>query len=199
MNLENMFPNRMRVQEGHAHAEPHFRELISSDYFVIAKNILQTRQAGYKSLTAHLPLEVQHASVYDNLMQGLIFIKFSEIAKRSANINLQWENAPLCKHDTWDLKHGQTMWYFIPTNIDLCLDTGHLMLGASSINEGRKRIERILSDRGEQIKHLHVHVNNLISDLHITDPERVREVLGKPLLEKLTEGRTYIYEIPSSR
>lgn len=197
MSLENVFQNKMRVQEGHAHAEPHFRGLQSSDYFVIVKNILQAHQEDYKSLTVHLPLEVQHPSFYPGLNRGLLFINFTETIKNLSNVKLQWENAPICKSPSWDLLCGQSVWDFVPENINLCLDTGHLMLGASSVVEARKRLESILSARGEQIKHLHVHVNNLVSDQHITDPEKIKRVIGEPLLQKLIKDRTYIYEISS--
>ena len=66
----------------------------------------------------------------------------------------------------------------------------HLILGVKNINQARARIKKILAERGGQIKHLHLHENDLLYDLH----NSVGKVIDKKLLEILIKGRSYIYE-----
>ena len=64
------------------------------------------------------------------------------------------------------------------------------MLGSSSVEAAQEEIKRIFNDRKSQIKHLHIHENDLIWDTH-NPPDRV---ITLELLEQITERRTYIFE-----
>lgn len=66
------------------------------------------------------------------------------------------------------------------------------MLEAKDDHEARQRIEGILSERGKQIKHLHIHENDLLHDDHLP----IGRVITPDLFGKLVEGRTYIFERP---
>ena len=121
---------------------------------------------------------------------GQRFVDFGEGLKNIFKINLYWENAPWLREGTWDLKFDNTYWNTIPTNIDLCLDTGHLMLGLKE-HEFPARLNFIMQQRGGQIKHLHLSENDLVHDLHW----HTNKILTSDLVEKITEGRTFIWEV----
>jgi sugar phosphate isomerase/epimerase len=178
------------AQDNHAHDDSRYKEIGWPDYAILLKNIIEVRLYSYISLNVHLPFEVQHPSVYPCLKKGLMFIRFGERMKRIFNIRLYWENAPAQNYGTWNLKNGQTQWEHIPETIDLCLDTGHVMLEARSVEEARRNIVKILKKRGKQIKHLHVHENDLLHDTH----NPIGKVITKKLLADLTYNRTYIFE-----
>ena len=182
----------MNVVNGHAHAHYGYGAVTAKYFFNLLKDVIETKRRGYLSLNAHLPFEVQHPKYYARLKIGLKYIRFGEILKKLFQVKLCWENAPAQKETNrlWSLKHSQTDWDKIPKNIDLTLDTGHLMLGVKTIHEARVRIEKILNQRGQQIKHLHLHENDLVHDTH----ESVGKVIDKKLLVKLTKNRTYIFE-----
>ena len=93
----------------------------------------------FKSVTTHLPLELQHR-VYLDIERANKLIKFGQFWAALFKVKLYWENAPLLNYGTWELKHGQTDWELVPYDISLCLDTGHAMLGAVSMEEARGRI-----------------------------------------------------------
>ncbi len=180
----------MNVTNRHAHARYGYRMISETDYYNLLRNVIETKLKGYLSLNAHLPLEVQHPRAFSRPNRGLNFIRFGERLKKLFKIKLFWENAPAQKYQTWDLKFGQTDWNNVPDSIDLTLDTGHLILGAKNITDARTRIETVLQDRGKQIKHLHLHENDLAHDTH----EPVGKIIDKTLLAKLTQNRTYIFE-----
>lgn len=182
----------MNVVNSHAHAHYGYGSVTFKNYFDLLMGVIKTKLKGYLTLNAHLPFEVQHPKEYPNLPAGLRYIRFGEFLKQLFNIKLCWENAPTQKEKDglWSLKHGQTDWNNIPKNIDLTLDTGHLMLGTKDINEARNRIETILAQRGRQIKHLHLHENDLVHDLH----NPIGKVIDKRLLAILTKNRSYIFE-----
>jgi len=178
------------IQDNHAHADCRYKGIGWLDYVILLQNIIEARLHSYLSLNVHLPFEVQHPSVYPHLYKGLRFIRFGERVKRIFNIRLYWENAPAQNYGTWNLKNGQTQWKHIPKTIDLCLDTGHVMLETRSVEEARKNIVKILKKRGKQIKHLHIHENDLLHDTH----NPIGKVITKKLLADLTDNRTYIFE-----
>ena len=117
-------------------------------------------------------------------------VKFGNLLAKFISVNLYWENAPLLNHETWDLKHGPTDWSLVPTKINLCLDTGHLILGSKSIKEAQDKILTIFKERQHQIKHIHIHENDLIHDTHLPP----QNILNKELLQEITKDRTYIFE-----
>ena len=186
----------MNVVGGHAHGNYGYRELKPKDWLNLLKNTVETKLKHYRSLNLHFPFELQHPGFYPRLNMGLNYVRIGEVLKKLLGIKLYWENAPAQTNKTWILKHGQTDWVRVPDNIELTLDTGHLILGARNIAVARARIETILRDRGKQIKHLHLHENDLVHDTH----EPVGKMIDKKLLAKLIKNRTYIFEkgVPQS-
>lgn len=182
----------MNVVNGHAHGNYGYGPVGLINYWQLLVNAVETKIKGYLSLNLHLPFEVQHPKVYPNLSAGLRLIHFGETVRRLFRIKIVWENAPAQKEISgqWSLKYSQTDWSQVPDKIDLTLDTGHLMLGAENIAGARIRIETILKNRGKQIKHLHLHENDLLHDTH----EPVGKLIDKKLLAKLIKNRTYIFE-----
>ncbi|MCR4326899.1 MAG: hypothetical protein NUV52_04580 [Candidatus Roizmanbacteria bacterium] len=105
------------------------------------------------------------------------------------SVEVVWENiAFLCTLD-WSLVE-QMNWDLIPSNVYLCLDTGHLMLGSKN---PEKTIAKILNVFGNRVKHLHIHENDLVHDSH----EKPHLYLTPKFVSQITKGRTWIYEPPS--
>ena len=117
-------------------------------------------------------------------------VKFGNFLAALVRVKLYWENAPLLNYEAWDLKHGPTEWNLVPLKIPLCLDTGHLILSSESIREAQEKILAISKERQEQIKHLHIHENDLIHDSHLAP----NNILTKELIQEITQKRTYIFE-----
>lgn len=189
-----------RIQEGHAHAFTRYNKLDWIHYAFLLYSVVDCKIHGYKSLTAHLPLELQHPKTFPwKIAQGKAFINFGEKLKKLFKIKLYWENAPLLDSKTFSMVHGQTDWTYIPFAIDLCLDTGHLILGASNKMFARARIRQVLKDRGTQIKHVHIHENDLKHDQHKKPWLNVKAdsndfVIVKVLFDEIVENRSYIIE-----
>jgi len=141
-----------------------------------------------------LPYEIQHYKKYKNLRLGYLYIGWGEIIKRIIGIKLYWENAPEENYGKWDLKSGQTLWTKVPKNIELCLDTGHLIIGEKSVDSARLKINKTLRERGGQIKHLHLHVNDLKSDQHNNKKTGIEKMLTSKIFSSLIKGRSYIFE-----
>ncbi len=182
----------MRVDSGHYHARTTYKETSALDYLRLVEDLAETKKKGGKSLNVHLPFEIQHPHIYTDTESGLRFIRFGELAKRPFDLPLYWENAPEQDTTFWELAHGQTKWHLVPHDIDLTLDTGHLMLGIGPKGElaARNRIEGVLYQRGKQIKHLHLHENDFIHDEHW----RIGRVITEEFFQRMTNGRTYIFE-----
>lgn len=180
----------MRVQDGHAHAYSRYERLNWRHYFYLFISIFVSKMKNYRSLTVHLPWEIQHPQHVSNFKKGMSFINFGERLKKILKIKLYWENAPALSEGIWDLKYENTDWQKIPKHIEICLDTGHLMLGCKSKEEFLNYLELILKQRDTQIKHLHIHENNFRSDNH----NMPNKILDSKLLSKLKQGRTFIYE-----
>ena len=180
----------MRVEKKHAHAYTRYSLLERVDYLSLIRSVVETRVHKYKSLTVHLPFEIQH-EVVEDLDKARRFIYFGELLKKLFKIQLYWENAPWLNYGSWNLKYKNTSWKHIPLDIDLCLDTGHLMLGQKNKKVFLKKLEKIIEARGRQIKHLHLHENNLKSDKHVPVPGRI---INSKTFKKLTKNRSYIVE-----
>ncbi len=180
----------MRQQNGHYHAQTLYEVTGWRHFVYLWWSLLAARLLSAKSLTAHMPLEIQHPRIFRKKELGNRLIGFGEFWKKIFSVKLYWENAPLLIYGTWKLKFGQTDWRLMPETIDLCLDTGHLMQGSKNVSGARKRIEKILIKRGAMIKHLHLHENDLIHDSHW----RPKKILSKRLLGRLKSGRTFIFE-----
>ena len=179
----------MRIQENHAHADTKYKALTLVDFYRLLKNIVETKQKKYTSLTVHLPYELQHPHIFHNKKLGNFYIKFGELFKKILGINLVWENAPALVVGKWSLAYGQTNFDNIPTNVNLCLDTGHLMLSSKN---PEKTISTYLKRFGKQIKHIHLHENDLKTDQHIPPSK----YLNKKLVKEIIHGRTWIIEKP---
>ncbi|MBI4158238.1 MAG: hypothetical protein HY505_01260 [Candidatus Yanofskybacteria bacterium] len=177
------------VTDGHLHAWCLYEPTSWKHFIYIFLSVLVCRAGYYKSLTTHLPLELQH-KFYSNVNRGRKLIKFGQFLAALFRTKLYWENAPLLNYEIWNLKHGQTEWELVPHEIFLCFDTGHAMLGAVSDKNAQEDILSIFRKRRFQIKHLHIHENDLIHDNH--DP--VGRVITKDIFKEITNGRTYIFE-----
>ncbi len=180
----------MRQQNGHYHALTLYEAVNWRHFLYLWWSLVVAKLFSAKSLTAHLPLEIQHPGKYTLIKMANRFISWGEFWKKLFRVNLYWENAPLLIYGSWKLKHGQTAWRQVPKHIWLCLDTGHLIQGSQNPSLARKRIRSVLKSRGAQVKHLHLHENDLIHDNH-WHPKRI---LTKNLLKILKKGRTFIYE-----
>lgn len=191
----------MRIEKNHAHALMIYEPTDIRHFFVLSYSIFLAKTQRCKSITTHLPFEIQHPTIFSKKQFYIarLLILWGEFHKRMFKIPLYWENCPIFNIGTWDLKYQQTNWRRVPTNIDLCIDTGHLMMGSKNKKDAVKRIEEVFADRGGQIKHLHIHENDLISDLHQNPGKQKakRRVLSKTLIRKIQRGRTYIFEKPS--
>lgn len=180
----------MRVEHNHAHAYTIYDLLSAKHYLFLIKSVVECKLNRYKTLTVHLPFEIQHKQV-ENLPNANRYIFFGELLKKIFKVKLYWENAPWLNVGTWDLKYGNTNWEAIPSNIELCLDTGHLMLGCKNKSEFYKLLNKVLKKSGTQIKYLHLHENNFISDIHVPVPGKV---IDRNLIRKIARNRDYIVE-----
>lgn len=181
----------MRIQNRHAHAYTRYDKHTNwKHYIYLFVSVIECKIRSCKSLTAHLPFEIQHWQLFGPKENGYKFIYFGERLKKLFNIKLYWENAPLLDTSTWGLKNENTSWVFIPYDIDITLDTGHAMLGGNSKESAQKSIRFILQGRGKQIKHIHLHENNGKRDSH----GPIGVVIDEALKKELIKGRTYIYE-----
>ena len=181
---------QIRSQEGHAHAKPRYLETGIEDYLNLVRDFITVQKSGLLTLNTHLPFEIQHPQVYPDLKKGLHFVRYGEGLKQIFGVPLYWENSPEQVYKEWHLKHGQTDWTNIPKDIELTLDTGHAMLGAKNEEDARNRIRALVEQWGGQIKHLHIHENDLIHDEHLP----IGRVITPDLLEELIRDRTYIFE-----
>ncbi len=187
MNIENY---QIRVDDGHAHAKSRYKETEVLDYINLVRDFVKVQRDKHLSLNVHLPFEIQHPQMYPSLEKGLHFIRYGEGLKNIFAIPLYWENSPELVYRTWQLKNGQTDWTHVPKDIDLTLDTGHAMLGASDSEDARNRIRAILAEWGSQIKHIHLHENDLYADEHWP----VGNIITNDFIDEIAAGRTFIFE-----
>lgn len=180
----------LRVEGEHAHAKSRYEVTQVEDYINLVRDFLLTQQGRLLSLNVHLPFEIQHPEIYPDLDRGLHFIRYGEGLKKIFGVPLYWENSPEIVYGSWELKHGQTDWTHVPRDIELTLDTGHAMLGARDKDDAQTRIRAILQEWGPQIKHLHLHENDLRGDEHWP----VGKILTPDFITEITAGRTFIFE-----
>jgi len=174
----------------HPHASTHFGFLSEADRGQAIRDITRAKQIGAAEINFHIPSEIQFVSMRNEAV-GLAFMDFVSDLGRQLEIRVVWENAPLLTPPTWSLVE-QTA--FIPKGYDLCLDTGHLILGASCREEAVDRIDAFIYEHGAFVRHLHIHINDLVSDQHNNDPVDVITFLGFERFKSLVEGRSYIFE-----
>lgn len=191
----------LRIEENHAHAYMIYEPTDLRHFWALLRSFIEAKKNKTLSLTTHLPFEIQHPDEFSTLQQDVAkgFLYYGEFLKHIFHVPLYWENCPIFNVGTWDLQNGQTDWSRIPKSISLCLDTGHLLMGAKSQSEAKERIAQVLQTRGKQVKHLHIHENDLVHDQHLDPRKRNKKerIITKDLLEKLQGNRTYIFEKPS--
>src|SRR3989344_5305871 len=171
-----------QIEDGHLHAWCLYKPISWIHFAYLFFSILISKITTSKSVTTHLPLELQH-HVYPKVKTATKLVKFGNFLAALVRVKLYWENAPLLNYEAWDLKHGPTEWNLVPLKIPLCLDTGHLILGSESIREAQEKILAISKERQEQIKHLHIHENDLIHDSHLAP----NNILTKELIQEITQ------------
>jgi sugar phosphate isomerase/epimerase len=181
--------NDNQINDGHLHAWCLYESISWRHFLYLGISIVAGKFVSSKSLTTHLPLELQH-SIYTNKKLANKLLEFGTRLASVFKVRLYWENSPLLNYGSWDLKHGQTEWELIPRDVPLCLDTGHLILGVSSTEEAQKKILEIFEKYINQIGHLHIHENDLVHDSH-NSPDKI---ITKKLLEEITKDKTYIFE-----
>lgn len=173
----------------HFHARTKYGRLEVKDYIsALIDMIVCAKNKGY-SINFHLPYEIQFES--HRHKSGYMFIVFVMFVGRFLPIKVFWENGNILNTKDWSLVEQCSE---LPHGLPLCLDIGHLMLGSKDRKEARARIESFEQEYGNDLKHLHLHVNNLVQDQHINDEEKVRKFLGEPLYNRLVSRRTYIFE-----
>ncbi len=187
----------MTIQNNHAHAYTLYTPISPKLFVYLLWSIIECRLKNCISLTAHIPLEIMHPNTYPDKATANRLIRFGTFVSSILGIQLYWENAPLLRYGTWDLLYGQLNWNLIPTKVDLCLDTGHLILGSLSKEEARNRINGFLDRFGKQIKHVHLHENDLKTDKHwvpFTSQAKLN-IITPALFKRITKDRTYIFEL----
>ena len=162
----------------------HFVSLLTS--------VVECKLRQCTSLTVHLPFELQHreAAKLFGTTYAYRLLYIGELLKKLFRIKLYWENAPWLNVTTWDLKYGNTIWGSYLYDLEICLDTGHLMLGCSNKKQFEGRLTSVFKLYGKQIRHLHLSENDFNHDQH----NHTRRILTKTILDKITKGRTYIWE-----
>lgn len=180
----------MRVENNHAHAYTSYSLLNLKNYLFLFRSVIECKINNYIDLTVHLPFEIQHTE-FLNIKKAKRYIYFGERLKKIFGVSLYWENAPWLNYGTWDLKYKNTNWEHVPKDIELCLDTGHLMLGCKNKKIFFKKLKKVLKGRGEQIKYLHLHENNFVSDKHFPVPGKI---ITKKLMDNLIKNRDCIIE-----
>ena len=179
-------------QYGHPqpHAVTRYKPIEIEDWLNAIRDIVFSKNIGASKINFHLPDEIEFLSRRD-LPKGERFMDFVDAIANIVGITSVWENAYVADTKDWSCLENQS---YIPSNRRLCLDIGHLILQSKDQNEALGRIDDFLNLHAEKIYHLHLHVNDLIRDLHHCDPELVRTFLGAERFERLIKDRTYIYE-----
>jgi len=189
----------IRIQDNHLHAISYYEQTNLLHFLFLTYSFFVAKNKKSKTITQHLPFEIEHPHIYKNKRFGLLFISFGEVLKKIFNIKLYWENCPVLIVGKWSLRYGQTNWNAIPNGIDLTLDTGHAILGSKDVSTARLRLKNIVIKLKKCIKHIHLHENNLISDKHWKPLSSYakKRVITQTLFQALTKNRSYIFEIPS--
>lgn len=174
----------------HPHATTRYAPLESRDFSNALLDLLRARALGARDLNFHIPHECQYAAFRDEALANA-FMEFVDRTGELLGITTLWENAPILDTTDWSIK---TQTDAVPEQRRLCLDIGHLALGAESQAAALARIDEFYARHAAQIRHLHLHVNDLVHDQHNNNPAAVLEFLGVERFRRLTAGRTFIYE-----
>jgi hypothetical protein len=174
----------------HLHGDCSFSEITVWDYLMACKDLAWSKIINAKTLNLHLPLEIQFASHRKKIKTGEHFVKVINLGAQILNVNLVWENSCILSPTDWSILENTS---YTPKGIPLTFDFGHFML-----KKDRKtvlsQIDKFFLIYGKDIKHLHLHINNFRSDLHMNDPQRVKQFLGTKRFNRLIKDRTYIFE-----
>ena len=167
------------------HATYSYERLNFWSFAVAVKEILLARWLGARNLTFHFPVELAFVSCLNETVGGK-YVRWVEWWAMKLGVQVVWENIVWLSEKDWSLKE-KMMWDHIPFGVNLCMDTGHLMIGSvDPVAEIRSFIKKF----GKRIKHLHIHENDLKHDLHLPPGE----VLKPMFIEEITRGRTWMYE-----
>lgn len=175
----------------HCHAGCRFRPIGMIDYLVGVVDVMTAKLWGCMSVNFHTPYEIQFAKYFDRRKKGQLFVNFIERVGGLVGIKVVWENTNILSTADWSLVSGSQR---MPESVNVCFDTGHIVLGSKNKREALYRIDKFVSKYGQRIKLLHLHINNLRQDLHINNPDKVVNFLGKKRYQKLTNGRWVIFE-----
>ncbi|MBN8548497.1 MAG: hypothetical protein J0M12_04200 [Deltaproteobacteria bacterium] len=195
LNVGRETPAPLRVEydhrvRPHPHATTGYARLSPTDYFNAVTDLVRARALRAAELNFHLPLETQFIEHQDEA-SARCFMDFVDAVGKAAGVTPVWENAPLLEDGTWRLIRNTE---HIPHDRLLCLDTGHLILGSRDQTEALARIDTFWDHHGAQVRHLHIHVNDLVHDQHVNDPAKVIEFLGLERFVRITANATYIFE-----
>jgi hypothetical protein len=172
------------------HARTRYAPLELCDYERALVDIAVVRQNYTQPLNFHIPDEIQFASRRD-IPRGLQFMNHVERVAIALGVGIVWENSAILDPDSWEFRENQSM---IPAEFSLCLDIGHLMLGSKSQAEAIDRIDQFMESYGNQVRHLHLHINDFMFDRHWNQESSVVQFLGQTRFTELVTGRTYIFE-----
>lgn len=187
---------RLRVEydwkvQPHPHGSTRQHALEEFDFYSAVYDLLQADELGAADLNLHIPLELQFHDYAGNAARAWSYVdSIQKIAER-LDLLVVWENVPFFNTSNWTAElNSQT----IPLGIPLCLDTGHLMLGSANQTEALKRVDAFLETYGHFVKHLHLHINDFVSDQHNNNPLEVIEFFGTARFRTMTANRSYIFE-----
>lgn len=119
------------------------------------------------------------------------FVRYVSFLSKIFHVRVFWENTNILNTTDWSYIENPS---YIPNDTPLCFDLGHFILGEPSKEAALKKIDSFFSTHGSQIKHLHLHINDLKRDLHNEDQRQVVAFLGTERFNKLTQRQTYIFE-----
>jgi hypothetical protein len=174
----------------HYHADGRYRDLKTSDYLTALQEIILFKSQKGSSLNFHIPYEIQFKS-HRNKFKGILFMNYVWLMGKVFGAKIYWENTCILNTLDWSFLEANS---FIPERYDLTLDIGHLMLGSKTKDEAIERIKIFLKKHNKSIKHLHLHINNFVSDEHNNKKENINNFLGSELYSQLIKERSYIFE-----
>jgi hypothetical protein len=171
------------------HATTRYAPLILKDWLNAVRDVHTAKNLGAAKINFHLPDEIELDSRRD-LLKGERFMDFVDAIGAASDVRVVWENS--YRADTTDFACLENQ-SCIPDNRMLCLDIGHLILLSQDRSEALARIDNFLDRHGPQISHLHLHINDLVHDLHWNDPKIVKDFLATQRFQRLNAGWNYIF------
>ena len=176
----------MKIQDGYMHAHYRYSPITLYSYLIAIIDIIIAQLLRPKNITFHFPIEIAFPSQWKKYKRGIRFINIIEQVAGFFHVSILWENISWLHTHDWSLKE-QMQWKKVPPKIKICFDTGHAMLGTKN---PRAKITQILTRYGDRIKHIHLHENDLLHDLHLPPHKH----LTKPFVNQIIKNRTWIIE-----